>query len=68
MVTPARALALEDGTAGVRSARAAGLPCIAIGPLPVYCAVEADACVPTLAGVSLARLAELLVPHPENVR
>lgn len=40
------ALALEDELPGIRSARAAGLACIAVGGLPAYRAVEANGYLP----------------------
>lgn len=54
-------LALEDGHAGIRAARAAGIRCIAVGDLPGGVRLEADGWVPSLAGEtadSLAALAE----------
>jgi beta-phosphoglucomutase-like phosphatase (HAD superfamily) len=43
-------VALEDGVAGIRSAKAAGLRSAVVGPLPVHLAVEADALIPSLIG------------------
>jgi HAD superfamily hydrolase (TIGR01509 family) len=54
-----RALALEDSLVGIRAARAAGLACVAIGPLPAHEAVEADAWVESLAGLTPVRVREL---------
>jgi HAD superfamily hydrolase (TIGR01509 family) len=51
-VVPGEALAFEDARPGIRSARAAGLRTVAVGPLPVHHAIEADAYYPTLAGMS----------------
>jgi HAD superfamily hydrolase (TIGR01509 family) len=51
-VAPGDALAFEDSRPGIRSARAAGVRTIAVGPLPVHHAMEADAYYPTLAGLS----------------
>jgi len=43
-------VALEDGTAGIRSAKSAGLRCAVVGPLPVHRAMDADALIPSLIG------------------
>lgn len=61
-VRPTDALALEDAAAGARAARAAGVPCVAVGPLAAHEALEADAAVPSLAGQSLSTLAALVAP------
>ena len=53
-------LAIEDGVTGVRAARAAGLPCIVVGSLPAHEALEADAMIGSLAGVTLDSLAALV--------
>jgi beta-phosphoglucomutase-like phosphatase (HAD superfamily) len=55
-------VALENGAAGIRSAQAAGLPCIAVGPQPAHIALEASAFVPSLAVLDPASLAALLDP------
>jgi beta-phosphoglucomutase-like phosphatase (HAD superfamily) len=54
-----RALALEDSLVGIRAARAAGLACVAVGPIPAYEAVEADAWVESLADLTPARVRDL---------
>ena len=41
-------VALEDGAAGIAAARAAGLHCIAVGPLAAHVAMQADALLPSL--------------------
>lgn len=61
-------LALEDGAAGIRSARAAGLRCLAVGHLPVHQAMDADAYVASLAGLSLSELERLLSSNGELIR
>ncbi|MDQ6827690.1 MAG: HAD family hydrolase, partial [Gemmatimonadota bacterium] len=58
-VVLSRALALEDGLAGIRSARAAGVRCIAVATAP-FVALEADACVDSLAGQTIDSLRDLL--------
>lgn len=57
---PGRVIALENGVAGIRSARAAGLPCIAVGEQPAHVAMEADAYVPAMTDLDLTALATLL--------
>lgn len=52
-------IALEDALPGIRAARAAGVRCIAVGPLAAHAALEADAAVASLAGQSPASLAAL---------
>ncbi len=49
---PGEAMAFEDSRPGIRAARAAGLRTVAVGPLPVHHAMEADAYYPTLTGLS----------------
>ena len=55
-----RPLAIEDGLAGVQSARAAGIPCVVVGPSPAHEALEADAMIGGLAGHTLDSLAGLV--------
>ena len=59
------ALALEDGPAGIRSARSAGLRCLAVGALPAHRAMQAEGLLPTLLGHTLASL-EGVVLRPEE--
>ncbi len=66
-IAVARAVALEDGSAGIRSARAAGLRCIAVGAAP-FVALEADACVDSLVGTRVDSLGDLLDAARERVR
>ena len=63
-VTPV--VALEDGVAGIRSARAAGLPCIAVGQVPPHVAMEADAWLESITGLDLGTINALLSEHGEN--
>ena len=58
-------VALEDGPAGIRSARAAGLRCLAVGALPAHRAMQAEGLLPTLRGHTLASL-EGVVLRPEE--
>ena len=62
-----RAVALEDSTVGLRAARAAGLRCIMVGPLPAHLAAEADALLPSLAGQTPATIGALLSHRTETV-
>jgi HAD superfamily hydrolase (TIGR01509 family) len=55
-VSGAHVVALEDSIAGVRSAKAAGLRCAVVGTLPVHLAVNADALIPSLAGLTAASI------------
>jgi HAD superfamily hydrolase (TIGR01509 family) len=55
-MSPADAIALEDGRAGIRSARAAGLRCLAVGDVPPFRALDADGYLPTLRGATLDSL------------
>jgi HAD superfamily hydrolase (TIGR01509 family) len=55
-VSGAHVVALEDSIAGVRSANAAGLRCAVVGTLPVHLAVNADALIPSLAGLTAASI------------
>ena len=48
-------VALEDGAAGIRSAKAAGLRCAVVGSLPVHLAVERR-CAHPVAGRTDARI------------
>jgi HAD superfamily hydrolase (TIGR01509 family) len=67
--TPPRAiLALESDGAGIRAARAAGIRCVAIGPLPAHVAIEADAYVESLVGQSIRGLDKLSQPGQERVQ
>ena len=55
-VSAADAIALEDGRAGIRAARAAGLRCLAVGNVPPFRALDADGYLPTLRGATLDSL------------
>jgi beta-phosphoglucomutase-like phosphatase (HAD superfamily) len=50
------AIALEDGRAGIVAARRAGVPCVAVGNMPAFRALDADGYLPTLRGVTLESL------------
>lgn len=55
-----KALAVEDSLSGIRSARAAGIPCIAVGPLPAHELLEAAGWVPSLSELTSERVRHLL--------
>jgi beta-phosphoglucomutase-like phosphatase (HAD superfamily) len=55
-VNTTHVVALEDGVAGVRSAKAAGLRCAVVGSLPIHLAVNADALLPSLIGQRAATI------------
>lgn len=54
-----RAVAVEDHVEGIRGARAAGLGCIAAGPMPAHEAVEADAWIEGIADLTPDRVRAL---------
>lgn len=56
------AIALEGSNTGIRSALAAGLRCVAVGTLPVWQRMGADAWFPSLEGVTLRDLTILAAP------
>lgn len=55
-VVTGNVVALEDGPAGIRSARSAGLRCVAVGALPLHLAVDADGLLPSLVGQTAATI------------
>ena len=61
-------IALEDALPGIRAAHSAGARCIAIGSTPAHVAMEADAFVGSLAGMTLDVLDKLSTPGAEHVR
>ncbi|MDQ8153223.1 MAG: HAD family phosphatase [Gemmatimonadota bacterium] len=58
-VAAADALTFEDARPGIRAARAAGVRSVAVGPLPLHHAMEADAYFPTLTGLSFDQMRAL---------
>jgi sugar-phosphatase len=64
-VAPLNVVALEDGWAGIASARAAGVRCIAVGELAAFSAMQAQGLIPTLHGHTLASLERVLAHHWE---
>ena len=61
------ALALEDGPIGIRSARAAGVRCLAVGALPAHRAMQAEGLLPTLRGHTLATLGDVVLRPEERI-
>lgn len=57
---PGATLALEDAPTGILAAKSMKVRCVAVGKIPVYHAVNADAYVPSLEGQTLESLAELV--------
>ena len=55
-VEPRHVVALEDGIAGIRAAKGAGLRCAVVGALPVHLAVNADGMLPSLVGQTAAAI------------
>lgn len=63
----AHVVALEDCLSGIRAARGAGLDCVAVGDLPAHVAMEADACIASIAGLTPERLLALLTRSGEPI-
>jgi len=49
-------VALEDGPAGIRAAKGAGIRCAVVGSVPAHLAMNADALLPALVGQSAASI------------
>jgi beta-phosphoglucomutase-like phosphatase (HAD superfamily) len=60
-------IALEESWQGIRSARCAGVRTIAVGNLPAHVAIEADAYLPSLRGVTGAMLQSLVAGRGERI-
>ncbi|HEU4628243.1 MAG TPA: HAD family phosphatase [Gemmatimonadaceae bacterium] len=61
-------LALEDGAAGIESATAAGLTCVAVGALPAHQAMRAAGVLPSLDGVTVEALLQAAGGTARGVR
>jgi HAD superfamily hydrolase (TIGR01509 family) len=59
-ISAADALTFEDARPGIRAARAAGVRSVAVGPLPLHHAMEADAYFPSLTGLSFDQMRALV--------
>src|SRR5215208_5426916 len=57
---PGATLALEDAPTGILAAKSMKVRCVAVGQMPVYHAVNADAYVPSLERQTLDSLSELV--------
>lgn len=55
-VDPKNVVGLEDGVAGILSAKSAGIRCAVVGAVPVHLAMNADAMIPTLVGQTAASI------------
>jgi beta-phosphoglucomutase-like phosphatase (HAD superfamily) len=60
-------VALEDGRPGIQSARAAGIPAVVVGAVPANVAMEADAWLPSIAGLTAEHLLSLIAPRIEPI-
>jgi beta-phosphoglucomutase-like phosphatase (HAD superfamily) len=60
-------VALEDGRPGIQSARAAGIPAVVVGDVPAHVAMEADAWLPSIAGLTAEHLLSLIAPRIEPI-
>lgn len=67
-LTVGAVIAIEDGEPGIRAARAAGLRCVAVGPISAHVAMEADAYVSSLINQSIRTLDQLSTPGQERVQ
>jgi HAD superfamily hydrolase (TIGR01509 family) len=67
-VSSASVIALEDGAEGIRAARAAGIRCIAVGPVAPHVAIDADAYVESLGEQTPSSLDVLSRPGRERVQ
>jgi beta-phosphoglucomutase-like phosphatase (HAD superfamily) len=60
-------VALEDGRPGIQSARGAGIPSVVVGDVPAHVAMEADAWLPSVAGLTAEHLLSLIAPRIEPI-
>jgi beta-phosphoglucomutase-like phosphatase (HAD superfamily) len=60
-------VALEDERPGIQAAHGAGVPCVVVGDLPAHVALEADAWLPSLAGLTAEQLLSLVAPRIEPI-
>jgi HAD superfamily hydrolase (TIGR01509 family) len=60
-------VAIEDGLAGIASARAAGLATVVVGDVPAHVALEADGYVHSIAGLTADTLLSLVAPRNEPI-
>jgi beta-phosphoglucomutase-like phosphatase (HAD superfamily) len=60
-------VALEDGRPGIQAAQGAGIPTVVVGDVPAHVAMEADAYLPSLAGLTAEHLLSLVAPRIEPI-
>lgn len=60
-------VAIEDGLAGITSARAAGIATVVVGDVPAHVAIEADGYIPSIAGLTAESLLSLVAPRNEPI-
>lgn len=60
-------VAIEDGLAGIQSARGAGLATLVVGDVPAHVALEADGYVSSIAGLTADTLLSLVAPRNEPI-
>ena len=63
----AMVVALEDTLAGIRSARSAGVACVAVGDIPAHVAMEANALLASIAGLTPEALLALVTRSAEPI-
>ena len=61
-------VAIEDSLPGIRSARGAGIRAGAMGAVPAHVAIEADAYLPAMRGLSAASLEAVVTGSAERRR
>jgi beta-phosphoglucomutase len=64
----AMVVAIEDSLPGIRSARGAGIRAVAMGDVPAHVALEADAYLPAMRGLSAAALEAVVTGSAERRR
>jgi HAD superfamily hydrolase (TIGR01509 family) len=60
-------VAVEDGLAGIRAARSAGLTCVVVGDVPAHVALEANGLLSTLKGTTAETLLSVSVSNNERI-
>jgi beta-phosphoglucomutase-like phosphatase (HAD superfamily) len=67
IATRSLVVAMEDSLAGIRSARSAGIACVAVGDLPAHVAMEANALVGAIKGLTPDGLLALVTRSAEPI-
>ena len=60
-------VAIEDGLAGITSARTAGIATVVVGDVPAHVAIEADGYIASIAGLTADSLLSLVAPRNEPI-